>query len=196
MTVIKQHNPIKLFKNWLDEAENAEPNDANAMNLATVNAVGEPSSRMVLLKGVDQSGFTFYTNLGSRKAKDISTNPHVALCLHWKSLKRQVRIEGKIRPVEEKEADSYFKSRDRSSRIGAWASKQSQVLSGRITLEKSVAEFTAKFQNKEVPRPKFWSGYKVFPILIEFWVDKPSRLHERLVFYRVGDKWTTETLFP
>ncbi len=196
MTVITQHDPIELFKIWLDEAERAELNEANAMNLATVNAAGEPSSRMVLLKGIDHSGFTFYTNLGSRKAKNMRVNPKVALCLHWKSLKRQIRVEGTIEPVSETEADTYFASRDRASRIGAWASKQSQVLSGRVYLEKLVAEFTAKFHIGEVPRPKFWSGYRVFPELIEFWTDMPSRLHERLVFYRVDDKWTTETLFP
>jgi|TARA_B100001094_G_C17684285_1_gene554904 pyridoxamine 5'-phosphate oxidase len=196
MTVITQHDPIELFKIWLDEAERAELNEANAMNLATVNAAGEPSSRMVLLKGIDHSGFTFYTNLGSRKAKNMRVNPKVALCLHWKSLKRQIRVEGTIEPVSETEADTYFASRDRASRIGAWASKQSQVLSGRVYLEKLVAEFTAKFHIGEVPRPKFWSGYRVYPELIEFWTDMPSRLHERLVFYRVDDKWTTETLFP
>jgi len=196
MTVITQHDPIELFKNWLEEAQLAELNDPNAMNLATVNAAGEPSSRMVLLKGVDQFGFTFYTNLGSRKARDISVNSKVALCLHWKSLKRQIRVEGTIEPVKETEADLYFASRDRASRIGAWASKQSQVLSGRVTLEKLVSKFTTKFNNKEVPRPKFWSGYRVFPLLIEFWADKPSRLHERLVYYRVKDKWTTKALFP
>lgn len=196
MTVITQHDPIELFKNWLEEAQLAELNDPNAMNLATVNAAGEPSSRMVLLKGVDQFGFTFYTNLGSRKARDISVNSKVALCLHWKSLKRQIRVEGTIEPVKETEADLYFSSRDRASRIGAWASKQSQVLSGRVTLEKLVSKFTTKFNNKEVPRPKFWSGYRVFPLLIEFWADKPSRLHERLVYYREKDKWTTKALFP
>ena len=196
MTVITQHDPIELFKNWLNDAERAELNDANAMNLATVNAAGEPSSRMVLLKGIDHSGFTFYTNLSSRKAKNMRVNPKVALCLHWKSLKRQIRVEGTIEPVSETEADTYFASRDRASRIGAWASKQSQVLSGRVYLEKLVAEFTAKFHIGEVPRPKFWSGYRVYPELIEFWTDMPSRLHERLVFYRVDDKWTIETLFP
>jgi pyridoxamine 5'-phosphate oxidase len=151
---------------------------------------------MVLLKDVDQRGFTFYTNLGSRKAKDMAANSKVALCFHWKSLKRQIRIEGAIEAVEALEADKYFASRNRDSRIGAWASKQSQVLSGRVNLEKLVAEFTENFHADEVPRPKFWSGYRVFPVLVEFWTDKPSRLHERLVFHRVGNKWTTENLFP
>jgi len=196
MTVTTQHDPIELFKDWLGEADRTEPNDANAMNLATVNADGVPSSRMVLLKDVDQHGFTFYTNLGSHKAQDIAANPGAALCFHWKSLKRQVRIEGTVKAVDEAEADTYFASRDRASRIGAWASKQSQVLAGRFDLEKRVAEFTAKFHVGDVPRPEFWSGYRVFPTLIEFWTDKPFRLHERLVYHRADDGWTTETLYP
>lgn len=196
MTVTTQHDPIELFKDWMDEAERTEPRDANAMNLSTVSAAGVPSSRMVLLKDVDQDGFTFYTNLGSRKAKDMNANPRVALCFYWKSQKRQIRIEGKIEAVDEAEADKYFASRDRASRIGAWASKQSQVLAGLTELEKRVAEFTSKFHVGEVPRPEFWSGYRVVPLLFEFWTDKPFRLHERLVYHRVDDKWTTETLYP
>jgi pyridoxamine 5'-phosphate oxidase len=196
MTVTMQRDPIELFKDWMDEADRTEPNDANAMNLATVNAAGVPSSRMVLLKDVDQKGFTFYTNLGSHKAQDMAANPMVALCFHWKSLKRQIRIEGTIVAVDEVEADAYFASRDRDSRIGAWASKQSQVLAGHFVLEKLVAEFTAKFHVGEVPRPEFWSGYRVVPVLIEFWTNKPFRLHERLVFHHADDKWTTETLYP
>jgi pyridoxamine 5'-phosphate oxidase len=196
MTVITQLDPIELFKNWMDEANRKESSDANAMNLATVNASGEPSSRMVLLKDVDQRGFAFYTNLGSRKAKDMAANPKVALCFHWKSLKRQIRIEGTIEAVEASEADTYFASRDRDSRIGAWASKQSQVLFERVDLEKLVAKFNVNFHTDEVPRPKFWSGFRVVPVLVEFWTDKPSRLHERLVFHRVGNKWATENLFP
>jgi len=196
MTVTTQLDPIELFKDWMREADRTEPSDANAMNLATVNADGMPSSRMVLLKDVDQCGFTFYTNLGSHKAQDLAANPRAALCFHWKFLKRQIRIEGTIEAVDEEEADAYFSSRDRASRIGAWASKQSQVLVGRFDLEKRVAEFTAKFHIGEVPRPEFWSGYRVFPMLIEFWTDKPFRLHERLVYHRADDGWTTETLYP
>ena len=196
MTVTTQLDPIELFKDWMREADRTEPSDANAMNLATVNADGMPSSRMVLLKDVDQGGFTFYTNLGSHKAQDIKVNPAAALCFHWKSLKRQIRIEGMVETVDEAEADVYFASRDRASRIGAWASKQSQVLAGRFDLEKRVAQFTAKFHVGEVPRPEFWSGYRVVPILIEFWTDKPFRLHERLVYHRADDGWTTETLYP
>ena len=196
MTVTTQLDPIELFKDWMREADRTEPSDANAMNLATVNADGMPSSRMVLLKDVDQCGFTFYTNLGSHKAQDLAANPRAALCFHWKFLKRQIRIEGTIEAVDEEEADAYFASRDRASRIGAWASKQSQALVGRFDLEKRVAEFTAKFHIGEVPRPEFWSGYRVFPMLIEFWTDKPFRLHERLVYHRADDGWTTETLYP
>jgi pyridoxamine 5'-phosphate oxidase len=196
MTVTTQLDPIELFKDWMREADRTEPSDANAMNLATVNADGMPSSRMVLLKDVDQCGFTFYTNLGSHKAQDLAANPRAALCFHWKFLKRQIRIEGTIEAVDEEEADAYFASRDRASRIGAWASKQSQVLVGRFDLEKRVAEFTAKFHIGEVPRPEFWSGYRVSPMLIEFWTDKPFRLHERLVYHRADDGWTTETLYP
>lgn len=196
MTVTTDRDPIEMFQDWMGEAEKTELNDANAMNLATVDAEGRPSSRMVLLKDVDERGFTFYTNLGSRKAIQLQANPNAALCFHWKSLKRQVRIEGPVTLVDDAEADAYFASRPRASRIGAWASIQSQALPGRFELEKRVAEFTAKFHIGEVPRPDFWSGYRVIPELIEFWTDKPFRLHERLVFKRSGEGWTTETLFP
>lgn len=196
MTATTDRNPFELFAEWLKEAEESEPNDANAMNLATATADGVPSSRMVLLKDVDARGFTFYTNLGSRKGQQLEANPHAALCFHWKSLRRQVRVEGAVERVEDKEADDYFASRARASRIGAWASKQSQVLAGRFELEKRVAEYTAKFHIGEVPRPGFWSGYRVIPELIEFWTDKPFRLHERIVYHRSDDGWTTEHLFP
>lgn len=196
MTVTTDRDPIDLFNEWMKEAERMEPNDPNAMSVATVGADGMPSVRMLLLKDVDQRGFTFYTNMASRKGEQLKENANAALCFHWKSLRRQVRIEGAVELVDDAEADAYFASRARASRIGAWASKQSQTLPGRFELEKRVAEYTAKFHIGEVPRPDFWSGYRVAPKMIEFWTDKPFRLHERLVYTRGDDGWTTKNLFP
>ncbi len=191
-------DPFALIAAWMAEAEASEPNDPDAMALATVGADGMPSVRMVLLKGFDASGFVFFTNLESRKGEQLKANPKAALCLYWKSLRRSVRVEGTVTSVSEAEADSYFATRARSSRIGAWASRQSRPLTGRFELERRVAEYTAKFVLGEVPRPSFWSGLRVAPLRIEFWKAGAFRLHDRLVFRRdrVTEGWAIERLFP
>ncbi|SBV99408.1 Pyridoxine/pyridoxamine 5'-phosphate oxidase [uncultured Alphaproteobacteria bacterium] len=196
MTVLPWSEPFDLFSAWMAEAAAKEVNDPEAMNLATVDDKGRPSSRMVLLKAVDARGFVFYTNLESRKGRDLAGNPFVALNFHWKSLRRQVRVEGPVEPVTEEEADAYFASRARGSQIGAWASQQSRPLESRFALEKRVAEFAAKFGLGKVPRPPHWSGFRALPQRIEFWTDKPFRLHERAVYTRAGEAWTVEKLYP
>jgi len=188
--------PYALFAEWMAEATAAEPNDPNAMCLATCTPEGRPSARMVLLKGVDDRGFVFYTNLESRKGQQLAANPFAALCFHWKSLHRSIRVEGRVEAVTAEEADAYYASRARGSRIGAWASKQSRPLEGRWALEKAVAEYTMKFGLGEIPRPPHWSGFRILPDRIEFWRDMPFRLHERKVFTPAEGGWAIEALYP
>lgn len=189
-------DPFARFAAWMAEATQSEPNDPNAVCLAACTPEGRPSARMVLLKGLDSRGFVFYTNLESRKGRELAANPHAALCFHWKSLARSVRVEGPVEPVSAEEADAYYASRARGSRIGAWASRQSRPLEGRWALEKAVAEYTLKFGVGAIPRPEFWSGFRVLPERIEFWRDMPFRLHDRQVFHRDGAAWRVEALYP
>lgn len=195
-------DPFSLFAAWLAEAEQSEPNDANAMCLATSTPDGRPSARMVLLKGLDAAaggtrGFVFYTNLESRKGLEIRANAQVAATFHWKSLRRSVRIEGRAEAVGAEEADHYFATRSRGSRIGAWASAQSRPLESRSVLEKAAADYGQKFGDGDIPRPPYWSGFRILPARIEFWRDMPFRLHERRVFHTDGaGGWRIEKLFP
>jgi pyridoxamine 5'-phosphate oxidase len=190
--------PLRLFADWMEEATASEPNDPNAMTLATVDENGLPDARMVLLKGVDERGFVFYTNTESAKGRELAATMKAALVFHWKSLGRQVRVRGPVERVSDGEADAYFATRPRGSRIGAWASKQSQPLESRFALEKAVATFTARYALGEIPRPAQWSGYRVLPLQIEFWHDRPFRLHDRIQFRRQdpGGEWTKTRLYP
>jgi pyridoxamine 5'-phosphate oxidase len=194
-------DPYSLFDTWFAEANESEPNDPNAMALATVGASGQPSSRMVLLKGhgpdlETKGGFIFYTNLDSRKGGELAANKNVALLFHWKSLRRQIRIEGPVTRVSDATADSYFATRSRNSQLGAWASDQSRPLADRATFEARFAEIEQRFAGQDVPRPPHWSGHIVTPSAIEFWQDREFRLHERWRFERNGDDWTTGMLYP
>ncbi len=191
-------DPIALFDSWYAEAKTAELNDPNAMALATADAAGRPSVRMVLLKGHGADGFVFYTNREGRKAADLAVNPAAALLFHWKSLRRQVRIEGPVTLATDAQSDAYFASRGRDSQLGAWASDQSRPLDSRATFETRFAEVTARFEGGDVPRPPFWGGYVVMPQRIELWQDRAHRLHERRVFIRDdnGNGWNEGLLFP
>lgn len=190
-------DPIALFGAWYREAEAAEPVNPSAMTLATASAGGRPSARMVLLKGHDADGFVFYTNLDSAKSGELEENPHAALCFYWKSLARQVRIEGRVEPVAADDADAYFASRARGSQIGAWASEQSQPLESREVLEQRAAEYEAKYPDGDIPRPPFWSGYRVVPETIEFWTERGDRMHDRQLFERTADGgWRESLLYP
>ncbi|MEA2838860.1 MAG: pyridoxamine 5-phosphate oxidase [Methylobacteriaceae bacterium] len=188
--------PFALFEGWFAEAKQREINDPNAMALATTDAEGLPNVRMILLKGIDSSGLVFYTNEESAKGRELAAAGKAALLFHWKSLRRQVRIRGTVSEVSDAEADAYFASRPRDSRIGAWASQQSRPLESRFALEKAVAFYAAKYAIGDIPRPPYWKGFRVTPQAFEFWADRPFRLHERISFTREADGWRKERLYP
>jgi pyridoxamine 5'-phosphate oxidase len=189
-------DPFARFARWYAEAEASEPSDPNAMTVVTATPDGRPSARTILLKGVDPRGFVFYTNKESRKSDELAGNPHIALLFYWKSLGRQIRIEGEVEAVTDAEADAYFASRLRISRLGAWASQQSRPLDARTTLERRLAEYEAKYPGDDIPRPPYWSGYRVLPRRFEFWQDMEYRLHDRTTYDRTPDGWTMGKLFP
>ena len=193
-----EKDPFLLFSRWFADAQASEPNDPNAMTLATVDETGLPDARMVLMKGFDADGFVFYTNTQSAKGMELSQTPKAALVFHWKSLRRQVRVRGPVTPVSEAEADAYFDSRPRDSRIGAWASQQSRPLESRFALEKAVATYAAQYAVGRVPRPPHWTSFRIAPLAMEFWQDRPFRLHDRLQFTRsqTDVPFTTKRLYP
>lgn len=191
--------PFELFASWMGDAEQSELNDPNAMSVATVDGQGVPNVRILLLKGFDERGFVFYTNFESNKGRELLAHRHAGLCFHWKTLRRQVRIRGPIEQVSDEEADIYYNSRSEGSRIGAWASQQSRPLQSRGDLERAVEDYTERYAGKDIPRPQHWSGFRVKPVEIEFWHDRPYRLHDRIVFSReTGDEqsWTKQRLNP
>ncbi len=196
MAISKDADPIELFKQWYGEAQKLPLEEPTSMTLATADAQGRPSVRVVLLKAVDHRGFVFYTNLTSRKAHDLEANPYAALCFHWMPVGRQVRVSGPVEKVSDAEADEYFASRPRQSQIAAWASKQSLPMEGRFELEKRVAKYAARFAIGGLPRPPFWSGYRVIPESIEFWNVRPYRLHDRVLFTRTDNGWRAQELYP
>lgn len=194
----ERDDPLALFGEWYVDAQASEPNDPNAVCVATVDEDGLPDARMVLLKDYDEKGFVFYTNFESAKGRQILSNPKAALCFHWKSLRRQVRVRGPVEQVSDAEADEYFSSRHRESRIGAWASQQSRPLESRFALEKAVAKFTARYAVGEIPRPPYWSGFRIRPVAMEFWHERPFRLHDRVRFTRDESQagWSRTRLYP
>lgn len=194
---LNEENPFNLFKVWMEEAKKSEPNDPNAVNVATVDSAGQPDNRVVLLKGLTDTSFIFYTNLESKKSKDLKGNPKASMCFHWKSLLRQIRIQGSVQLVDSKTADEYYNSRPYDSRIGAWASTQSEVMRHRDEFENKIKEFKEKYPDEnKVPRPPHWSGWALTPYKIEFWKDVKNRLHQRLCYSRIGQAWSKEILYP